>query len=180
MKNRLRRIVERVILERKKPKRKPVEDSKYTKWCKEHGWERGVGEGCADDALESEDVQMRSWAIGFLMGHPETTMNENMVKRILSEQSTKDVTYKEIFKTLSKVMKIGTPYDGTLQNNKIIVTIDNITYSIDLFSGKNPGYTGDVVVTADLSRSGQRAWLFNVKGKDTNSGLNATYKRTKG
>ena len=21
-------------------------------WCKEHGWEHGVGEGCADKALE--------------------------------------------------------------------------------------------------------------------------------
>jgi len=67
----LQRIVKRVINERKKRKRK-VEDSKYTKWCKENDWEDGVGQGCADDALDSEDVEIRSWAIGFLMGNKET------------------------------------------------------------------------------------------------------------
>ena len=56
-----------VLNERKKRKPK-VEDTKYDKWCKEHGWEHGVGEGCADDALDSEDTHMRSWAIGFMMG----------------------------------------------------------------------------------------------------------------
>ena len=109
------------------------------------------------------------------------TIIKEELKNLITEQSEKNVTYKEIFKILSKVMKIGTPYDGTLQNNKVIVTIDNVTYNIDLFSGKSPGVNNiPVVVTADLSRSGQRAWLFNVKGKDKNSGLNATYKRTKG
>jgi len=72
----LRRIIKRVINERKKRKPKPVEDTKYTLWCKENGWEDGVGEGCADDALDSEDGQIRSWAIGFLMGHTETALHE--------------------------------------------------------------------------------------------------------
>ena len=64
----LKRVINRAITERKKRKPKKIEDNKYTTWCKEHGWEHGVGEGCAEDALDSKDVQMRSWAIGFMMG----------------------------------------------------------------------------------------------------------------
>tara|TARA_R110000824_G_scaffold18563_2_gene73321 strand:+ start:2268 stop:2609 length:342 start_codon:yes stop_codon:yes gene_type:complete len=108
------------------------------------------------------------------------TIIKEELKNLITEQSIKNVTYKELFDTLSKVMKIGTPYDGTIENRKIIVTIDNVTYSVDLFSGKDPGYKGPVVVTADLSRSGPRAWTFNVKGDGSNSGLNATYKKTRG
>ena len=67
------------ITERKKPKRK-VEDSKYTKWCKEHGWEHGVGQGCADDALDSKDIQMRSWAIGFILGMKEGKLPQKTIK----------------------------------------------------------------------------------------------------
>ena len=52
---------------KRKPKKK-IEDDKYTTWCKEHGWEHGVGEGCVDDALDSKDGNIRSWAIGFMMG----------------------------------------------------------------------------------------------------------------
>ena len=72
----LTNIIKKVITERKKPKRKPVEDTKYTKWCKEHGWEHGVGQGCADDALDSEDYDMRSWAIGFITGMKESIINK--------------------------------------------------------------------------------------------------------
>ena len=72
--------------ERKKRKRK-IEDSKYTKWCKEHGWEEGVGQGCADDALDSEDTDIKSWAIRFLMGHIETSMNESIIRKIIREQT---------------------------------------------------------------------------------------------
>tara|TARA_Y100000310_G_scaffold117456_1_gene116205 strand:+ start:1203 stop:2003 length:801 start_codon:yes stop_codon:yes gene_type:complete len=64
----LKRVINRAITERKKRKPKKIEDNKYTTWCKEHGWEHGVGEGCAEDALDSKDVHMRSWAIGFMMG----------------------------------------------------------------------------------------------------------------
>ena len=79
IKNYCNGLTKQSITERKKPKRKPVEDSKYTKWCKEHGWEHGVGQGCADDALDSEDYQIRSWAIGFITGMNESTMNEHKV-----------------------------------------------------------------------------------------------------
>ena len=90
----LTKIISKVVSEQKrymnekkrKPKRKPVEDSKYTKWCKEHGWEDGVGQGCADDALDSEDYQMRSWAIGFITGIKEGRLSQ----KTITEQSDVD------------------------------------------------------------------------------------------
>ena len=94
----LTNIIKKVITERKKPKRKPVEDSKYTKWCKENNWENGVGQGCADDALDSEDGEIRSWAIGFLMGNKET-IKEHQV--LWPDDKGKPIP-----------MGLGTPSDG--------------------------------------------------------------------
>ena len=74
-----RAINESIINEGKKRKRK-IEDDKYTMWCKEHGWEHGIGEGCVDDALDSEDVQIRSWAIGFILGMKEGKLPQKVIK----------------------------------------------------------------------------------------------------
>ena len=91
-------VVQKVINERKKRKRK-VEETKYSTWCKENGWEDGVGKGCADDALDSEDGQIRSWAIGFIMGNKETAINEHQV--FWPDDKGKPVP-----------MGLGTPSDG--------------------------------------------------------------------
>ena len=90
------RIIKKVITERKKPKRK-VEDTKYAKWCKEHGWEHGVGQGCADDALDSKDIQMRSWAIGFILGMKESTMDKG---NKLHEQTGLYLSYDEFLEEM--------------------------------------------------------------------------------
>ena len=74
----------RYMNEKKRKPKVKVPDTKYTTWCKEHGWEDGVGQGCADDALDSEDYQMRSWAIGFITGMKEG----KLPKKIIREQAT--------------------------------------------------------------------------------------------
>tara|TARA_Y100000310_G_scaffold227150_1_gene229365 strand:- start:249 stop:875 length:627 start_codon:yes stop_codon:yes gene_type:complete len=71
----LNNIINRVMIrEAKKPKKD--KDSKYETWCKDNGWENGVGEGCADAALDSKESSIRSWGLGFLMGSKGKSLNE--------------------------------------------------------------------------------------------------------
>ena len=57
----------RVMGEAKKQPKKD-KDSKYETKCKDNGWENGVGEGCADDALDSKESSIRSWKTGISDG----------------------------------------------------------------------------------------------------------------
>lgn len=72
----LNNIIKRVIIGEGKKQSKKEKDSKYETWCKENGWEHGVGNGCADAALDSKESSIRSWGIGFLMGSKGESLNE--------------------------------------------------------------------------------------------------------
>ncbi len=71
----LNNIVNKVMGEGKKQPKKE-KDSKYDKWCKEHGFENGVGSGCADAALDSKEGTIIRWGIRFLMSDKDTTIKE--------------------------------------------------------------------------------------------------------
>ena len=72
----LNNIIKRVMVYEGKKQSKKEKDTKYDTWCKENGWEHGVGEGCADDALDSKETSIRSWGLGFLMGSKDKSLNE--------------------------------------------------------------------------------------------------------
>ena len=105
------------------------------------------------------------------------------LKNMITEQGTR-VSYRKMFEVLSKVMAIGKGYEGTVKGDKVIVKIGGKTYNIDgllrLFDKHELKGDIDVIVTADLTRSGKRAWLLNVKGEDESYGLDITYKHTRG
>tara|TARA_R110002012_G_scaffold62266_11_gene163903 strand:- start:6347 stop:6700 length:354 start_codon:yes stop_codon:yes gene_type:complete len=105
------------------------------------------------------------------------------LKNIITEQGTR-VSYKDVFEVLSKVMAIGKGYEGTVKGDKVVVKIGGKTYSIEgllrIFDKHKLKGDIDVIVTADLTRSGKRAWLLNVKGKDESYGLDITYKKSRG
>lgn len=67
-------LVKRVMGEAKKSKKE--NDSPYDAWCKENGYEHGVGIGCADAALDSKESTIRSWGLGYLMGSKINTLKE--------------------------------------------------------------------------------------------------------
>ena len=70
----LYQLVKRVMNEAKKTKKE--NDSQYDTWCKENGYEYGVGAGCADAALDSKESTIRSWGLGYLMGSKRNTLKE--------------------------------------------------------------------------------------------------------
>ena len=72
----LNNIIKGVMVYEGKKQSKKEKDTKYDTWCKENGWEHGVGEGCADDALDSKESSIRSWGLGFLMGSKGKSLNE--------------------------------------------------------------------------------------------------------
>jgi hypothetical protein len=73
----IQRIVKRVLNERQRETQpKKEKDSEYDIWCKEHGFEHGVGLGCADKALDSKEGTIIRWGIRFLMGDKGTTIKE--------------------------------------------------------------------------------------------------------
>jgi len=70
----IHRMVRKVMGEAKKTKKE--NDSPYDSWCKENGYEHGVGIGCADAALDSKESTIRSWGLGYLMGSKINTLKE--------------------------------------------------------------------------------------------------------
>lgn len=117
------------------------------------------------------------------------------LKNVIVEQSNTRVSYRDIFEVLSKVMKIGHPYEGLIKGEDVVVKIASTTYTIsgllqlfdkhklsdmDTNMGRLSDGSIDVIVTADLTRSGKRAWLLNVKAKNESFGIDITYKKTHG
>ena len=121
---------------------------------------------------------------------------KEQLRHIVTEQTR--VSYRNVFEVLSKVMVIGEEYKGLIKGEDVVVKIGGTTYSINgllqLFDKHKLSDMDtlirctptcrlsdgsiDVIVTANLTRSGKKAWLLNVKAKDDTYDLDITYKKS--
>ena len=121
---------------------------------------------------------------------------KEQLRHIVTEQTR--VSYRNVFEVLSKVMVIGEEYKGLVKGEDVVVKIGGTTYSINgllqLFDKHKLSDMDtlirctpkcrlsdgsiDVIVTANLTRSGKKAWLLNVKAKNDTYDLDITYKKS--